>query len=133
MGCTADRKAGNESKFNPVDFVVMKDSLTYYWHRFAKDSTLVTVKSNETIISECTIVVAYENASSNVNGVVDIDCKDSIFVIYLKDIDISERKSIWNLNKMESSEYSPEVIIQAAEDYHRSINSNELPSDHYKK
>lgn len=133
LSCNTGRKAGIGTGFSQVDFVAEIDSLTYYWHRFAKDSTLVTVKSNETILSECTLVVDYVDASCDDNGVIDIDCKDSIFVIHLTDIDISKKNSVWNLNNTENANYSPEIIIQAAEEYHKAISSDELPTTLHKE
>ena len=133
ISCKTDRKVGIETDFSQVDFVTEIDSLTYYWHRFAKDSTLVTVKSNETTILECTIVVDYVDVSCDANGVIDIDCKDGIYVIHLTDIDINKKNSVWDLNNTENVNYSPEVIIQAAEEYHKAISSGELPTTLHKE
>ncbi len=120
IGCTDGKATGDKTDYSQKDFEVVIDSVTYYWHRFAPDSTIVTVKRNKQTVSECLIKGSYLDVSCNDTGEVLLVCEgDCVYIINLSDINVNKRHNLWDLNDTTYAGYTSEQIIQAAEEYHR--------------
>lgn len=99
IGCAEDKRSGDQTDFSQKDFKVEIDSFAYYWHRFATDSTIVTVKQNNQTVSDCLIKGSYLDASFDESGEVFLDFEgDSAIIINLTDIDVNKRHNLWDLN-----------------------------------
>ncbi len=120
IGCAEGKRSGGQTDFSQKDFTVVIDSFAYYWHRFAPDSTIVTVKQNNQTVSDCLIKGSYLDASFDESGEVFLDFEeDSAIIINLTDIDVNKRHNLWDLNDTTYAGYTSEQIIQAAEEYHK--------------
>ena len=120
IGCRDGKATGDKTDYSQKDFEVVIDSVTYYWHRFAPDSTIVTVKRNKQTVSECLIKGSYLDVSCNDTGEVLLVCEgDCVYIINLSDINVNKRHNLWDLNDTTYAGYTSEQIIQAAEEYHR--------------
>lgn len=99
IGCAEDKRSGDQTDFSQKDFTVVIDSFAYYWHCFATDSTIVTVKQNNQTVSDCLIKGSYLDASFDESGEVFLDFEgDSAIIINLTDIDVNKWHNLWDLN-----------------------------------
>ena len=120
IGCAEDKRSGGQTDFSQKNFTVVIDSFAYYWHRFATDSTIVTVKQNNQTVSDCLIKGSYLDASFDESGEVFLDFEgDSAIIINLTDIDVNKRHNLLDLNDTTYAGYTSEQIIQAAVEYHK--------------